>query len=147
MGAWHRRGSAAAAACSQKVSLWLFICGLAALQWRPYHHNGHMGEDTTREHIQHAAQRAELQCGRHSHLLSLRFTSPFYLVDLPLHQTVSPTVVSVWVLMHLIIYYVSLYTLCLNHFAQFLFCANKNKIHPNISSFSSILSASCLGRK
>lgn len=36
------RGSAGAA-CSQKVSLWLFICGLAALQWRPYHHYGHRG--------------------------------------------------------------------------------------------------------
>lgn len=36
------RGSAGAA-CSQKVSLWLFICGLAALQCRAYHHNGHKG--------------------------------------------------------------------------------------------------------
>lgn len=43
----------AGAACSQKVSLWLFICGLAALQCRPYQHNGHRGEDTTREHTRH----------------------------------------------------------------------------------------------
>lgn len=47
-----RRGSPPAA-CSQKPSLWLFICGLAALQWKPYHYNGHW--DRTREHVQHIA--------------------------------------------------------------------------------------------
>lgn len=41
----------AGAACSQTVSLWLFICGLAALQCRPYHHNGHRGKgDDERTH-------------------------------------------------------------------------------------------------
>lgn len=43
----------AEAACSQRVFLRLFICGLAALQYRPYHHNGHKRENTTKEHIQH----------------------------------------------------------------------------------------------
>lgn len=47
---WRR---SAEAACSQKVSLWFFICGLAALQCRAYHHNGHRGEDTTKERTQH----------------------------------------------------------------------------------------------
>lgn len=55
MGAWHRRGGGGLQErlVHRKVSLWLFICGLAALQWRPYHHNGHRGEDTTREHTRH----------------------------------------------------------------------------------------------
>lgn len=43
----------AEAACSQRLSLRLFICGLAALQYRSYHHNGHKRENTTKEHIQH----------------------------------------------------------------------------------------------
>lgn len=41
----------------QKVSLWLFICGLAAHQCRPYRHNGHSGEDTTKERTQHIVKR------------------------------------------------------------------------------------------
>lgn len=43
----------AEAACSQKLSLCLFICGLAALQCKPYRHEEHKGGDTTREDPRH----------------------------------------------------------------------------------------------
>lgn len=43
----------AEAACSQKLSLCLFIRGLAALQCQPDRHDGHEAEDTAREDARH----------------------------------------------------------------------------------------------
>ena len=62
MGAWRRPGLHGGGLQERHVHRKL-LCGslsvlLAALQWRPYHHNGHEGEDTTREHTQHIAERA-----------------------------------------------------------------------------------------
>lgn len=46
----------AEAACAQKLSLCLFICGLAALQCELYCHNGREGEDTTRNRPQRTVE-------------------------------------------------------------------------------------------
>lgn len=43
----------AEAACSQKLSLCLFIRGLAARQCQPDRHDGHEAEDTAREDARH----------------------------------------------------------------------------------------------
>lgn len=66
-GAWHRRGDGGLQErhVHREASLWLFIYGLAALQWRPYHHNEHRGRgQDERTHSEHSPAHNEFMCGR-----------------------------------------------------------------------------------
>lgn len=100
-GAWHRWGDGGLQErhVHREASLWLFIYGLAALQWRPYHHNEHRVEDKTREHIQNTAQHTMSSCVEDRHFPFFYFFSPHqpkhcftsfpWPVDLSLHYKVS----------------------------------------------------------